>query len=64
MTHVARLDAFTNAFSVIVVDGEILISSDQAAVELAFTAESAADTAQRLMAAAEQVRRERAAKEA
>ena len=53
MTKLTRLDAFTHPFTVRVVDGEILMVSDQAPIELVFTCEVAVDTAHRLLAAAE-----------
>lgn len=49
MTQIARLGAFDRPFQVRLVDGEILIESDQAAVELVFTLESARATAKGML---------------
>ena len=54
MTLIARLGAFDRPFQVRVVDGEILLESDQAAVELVFTVESARAMAESILHAAAQ----------
>jgi hypothetical protein len=55
MTWIVLRDAFDQPFRVEVVDGEVTAVSDQAPVELVFTAASARATAERLLRAAEQV---------
>jgi len=55
MTMIVLRDAFDRPFRVEVVDGEVTASSDQAPVELVFTAASARATAERLLQAAAQV---------
>jgi hypothetical protein len=56
MTQIARLDAFDLPFAVTVIKGEVLMVCPQAPLEIAFTAESAAHTGARLLAAASQAR--------
>jgi hypothetical protein len=56
MTLAARTDAFNEPFVVKVVDGEILLMSDQAPVNLVLSADAAADTAHRLLLAVEMLR--------
>jgi len=55
MTWIVLRHAFDQPFRVGVVDGEVTARSDQAPVELVFTAASARATAERLLLAAEQV---------
>ena len=52
----ARTDAFNEPFVVKVVDGEILLMSDQAPVNLVLRLDAAADTAHRLLLAVEMLR--------
>ncbi|HEY5106965.1 MAG TPA: hypothetical protein VII73_09380 [Caulobacteraceae bacterium] len=51
MTLIARRGAFDTPFQVRVVDGEILVESDQAPIEFVLTVEAARLTADRLMTA-------------
>jgi len=53
MTWIILRDAFDQPLRVDVVDGEVTATSDQAPVELVFTAASARATAERLLHAAE-----------
>ena len=53
MTQIVLLDAFDRPFRVRVVNGEVTAQSDQAPVELVFTAASARITAKRLLDAAD-----------
>ena len=53
MTWIILRDAFDQPFRVDVVNGEVTATSDQAPVELVFTAASARATAERLLHAAE-----------
>jgi hypothetical protein len=55
MTWIVLRDAFDQPFRVDVVGVEVMVRSDQAPVELVFTAASARATAERLLRAAEQV---------
>ena len=55
MTWIVLRDAFDQPFRVEIIDGEVTARSDQAPVELAFTAASARATAERLLRAAEQL---------
>ena len=55
MTWIVLRDAFDQPFRVAVVNGEVTAKSDQAPVELVFTAASARATAERLLRAASQV---------
>jgi len=55
MTWIVLRNAFDQPFRVEVVGGEVTAISDQAPVELVFTAASARATAERLLRAAEQV---------
>lgn len=55
MTWIVLRHAFDRPFRVAVVDGEVTAKSDQAPVELVFTAASARTTAERLLQAAAQV---------
>jgi hypothetical protein len=55
MTWIVLRHAFDRPFNVGVVDGEVTAKSDQAPVELVFTAASARATAERLLQAATQV---------
>jgi hypothetical protein len=50
-----RLEAFDQPFSMTVVGDEILLKSDQANLEIVMTAQSAVETAHRLLEAARQV---------
>jgi hypothetical protein len=54
MTNIVRRRAFNRPFSVRLVKGEILVESDQAPIELAFTPEAARQTADRLLTAVRQ----------
>jgi hypothetical protein len=56
MTLAARTDAFTEPLAVTIVDGEILLTSDEAPVDLALSLEAAAGTVQRLLLAIETLR--------
>jgi hypothetical protein len=56
MTLAVRTDAFSEPFVARVVDGEILLTSDQAPVDLAFSLDAAADTAHRLLLAVAMLR--------
>jgi hypothetical protein len=55
MTSIVIRDAFDRPFRVGVVNGEVTVTSDQAPIELVFTAASARATAERLLQAADQV---------
>jgi len=59
MTWIVLRHAFDRPFRVGVVDGEVTAQSDQAPVELVFTAASARATAERLLNAAAQVEAEK-----
>jgi len=59
MTWIVLRHAFDQPFQVAVIDGEITVRSDQAPVELVFTAASARATAERLLSAATQVESEK-----
>jgi len=56
MTLAARTDAFNEPLAVRVVDGEILLASDQAPVDMALTLDAAEDTAHRLLLAVAMLR--------
>ncbi|MBV9996925.1 MAG: hypothetical protein JO127_17110 [Caulobacteraceae bacterium] len=53
MTYILRREAFDRPFRAKVVGSEVLLESDQAPVELAFTVESARETALSLLRAAD-----------
>ena len=55
MTWIILRRAFDRPFRVEVVDGEVTANSDQAPIELVFTAASARTTAERLLLAAQEV---------
>ena len=59
MTWIVLRHAFDQPFQIGVVDGEVTARSEEAPVELVFTAASARATAERLLQAVEQVESEK-----
>ncbi|MEP6968232.1 MAG: hypothetical protein ABI906_09135 [Pseudomonadota bacterium] len=57
MAKIARDDAFDRPFEVDSVDGEVLTHTDQAAVDLALTPDSATETGRRLIKVARAARK-------
>ncbi len=57
MTHIARLDAFDRPLKVEVIEGEVVVSSDQAPVAISLTPGSARATGARLIAQADEADR-------
>jgi hypothetical protein len=63
MTHIARQGAFDRPFKIRVFGNEIILTSEQAPIELALTAAAAREVGRRLVDAADQIDPKRCASE-